>query len=78
MFLFIFINWLGVDFIKVGPRARIIEIALSIYALRLRTTFKKLFTGANVGRRAQKIGAGCKTVYEINPWLQCLYVCCGW
>ena len=34
----------------------------------LRPTFEKLFTGTNVGRRAQKIGAGRKTVYEINPW----------
>ena len=33
----------------------------------LRLTFVKLFTGANVGRRAQKISAGRKTVYEINP-----------
>ena len=30
-------------------------------------TFEKLFTGANVGPRAQKIGAGHKTVYEIGP-----------
>ena len=28
---------------------------------------KKLFTGANVGRRAQMIGAGRKSVYEIDP-----------
>ena len=29
--------------------------------------FEKLFTGANVGRRAQKIGAGRKLVYEMDP-----------
>ena len=35
----------------------------------LRPTFEKLFTGANVVCRAQKISAGRKTVYEINPRL---------
>ena len=29
--------------------------------------FEKLFTGANVGRRAQKIGARHKSVYEMDP-----------
>ena len=57
----------GVDFIKVGCKAQIIEIAPSICALRLRPTFEKLFTGVNVRRRVRKIGAGCKTVYEIDP-----------
>ena len=33
----------------------------------LRPTFEKLFTCANVGQSAQKIGAGRKTVYEIDP-----------
>ena len=33
----------------------------------LHPTFEKLFTGANVGRRAQKVGAGRKTVYEMDP-----------
>ena len=32
-----------------------------------RPIFEKLFTGAKVGRKAQKIGVGCKTVYEIDP-----------
>ena len=35
----------GVNFIKVGRKAQIIEIAKSIYALRLHPTFEKLFTG---------------------------------
>ena len=44
-----------------------------IYALRpaicaLHPTFEKLFIGAKVRRKAQKIGVGCKTVYEIDPW----------
>ena len=30
-------------------------------------TFEKLFTGAKVQHRAQKIGVGGKTVYEIEP-----------
>ena len=25
-------------------------------------------TGVNVGRKGRKIGAGCETVYEIDPW----------
>ena len=33
----------------------------------LRPTFEKLFTGAKVGRKAQKVGVGRKTVYEIDP-----------
>ena len=42
------------------------------YALRqticaLRLTFEKLFTDAKVWRKVQKIGVGCKTVYEIDP-----------
>ena len=36
----------------------------------MRPTFEKLFTGANVGRRVRKIGAGRKTFYEINPRLR--------
>ena len=47
--------------------AQIIEMALSIYALRLCPTFEKLFTGVNVWCRAQKIGTGHKTTYEIDP-----------
>ena len=31
-------------------------------------TFEKLFTGVKVWCKAQKIGVGGKTVYEINPW----------
>ena len=31
-------------------------------------TFKKLFTGAKVWHKAQAIGVGRKTVYEIGPW----------
>ena len=53
-----------------------------IYALRqtictlrqtictLRPTFVKLFTGTKVWCKAQKIGVGHKTVYEIDPWLE--------
>ena len=33
----------------------------------LRPTFDKLFTGAKVQRKAQKIGVGRKSVYEIDP-----------
>ena len=47
----------GVDFIKVGPMAQIIEIALSICALRLRPTFWDAFHWRESwaqGRRAQK------------------------
>ena len=58
----------GVDFIKVGGKARIIEIGLSICTLCLRPTFEKPITGANVGHRARKMGPGCKTVYKIDPW----------
>ena len=57
---------LGVNFIKVGRTVQIIEIALSIFTLRLRPTFEKLFTCVKVGRRAQKIGVGCKTFYEMD------------
>ena len=35
----------------------------------LRPTFEKLFTGAKVQRKAQKMGAGRETFYEINPWM---------
>ena len=52
---------------KVGHKGQIIEKALFICTLRLRPTFEKLFTGANVGRSTRKIGAGRKTVYEIDP-----------
>ena len=43
-----------------------------IYALcqticALRPTFEKLFTGAKVQRKAQKISVERKTVYEIDP-----------
>ena len=58
----------GVDFIRVGPTAQIIKMALSIWVLRLPPTFEKLFTGINVQHKAPKIGAGRKTVYEIDPW----------
>ena len=54
----------GVDFIKVGPTAQNI---VSIFTLCLSLTFEKLFTGAKVGYKAQKIGAGRNTVYEIDP-----------
>ena len=56
----------GVDFIKVGHTAQNIEIALSICALHQRPTFEKLFSGVRVQRKAQKIGGGRKTVYEID------------
>ena len=35
----------------------------------LRPTFEKLFTGTKVWRKARKFGVGCKTVYEIDPWI---------
>ena len=43
-----------------------------IHAMRqticaLRPTFEKLFTGAKVRRKAQKIDVGRKIVYEIDP-----------
>ena len=40
-----------VDFIKVGRRVQIIEIALSICTLRLRPTFEKLFTDVKFQRK---------------------------
>ena len=52
----------GVDFIKVKLMAQIIEIALSIYALRLRPTFERLFTGVKVWHK----GIKCKKVHEID------------
>ena len=63
---------LGVGFIKVGHAAHIIDLALSIYALRLCPTFEMLFTGVKFWHRAQKIAAGRKTVHGIEPWLLCL------
>ena len=33
-----------------------------------RKKIEKLFSGVEVRRRARKIGAGRKTVYEIDPW----------
>ena len=53
--------------------AQKIEIALSIYALPLRSTFEKLFTGVKVGQKAQKIGIGRNAVYEIETWLHILF-----
>ena len=47
----------GVDFIKVGSTAQIIEIALSICTLCLRPT--KIWAYGAIG---------CKPVYEIDPW----------
>ena len=46
-----------------------------IYALRqticaLRPTFEKLFTGAKVQHKGQKISVGRQTVYEIDPVLE--------
>ena len=49
--------WPGVDFIKVGSTAQIIEIALSICTLCLRPT--KIWAYGAIG---------CKPVYEIDPW----------
>ena len=57
----------GVDFIKFGRKAGIIEIALSIFTQHLCLTFETLFTSVNVWRWVQKIGAGHETVYEIEP-----------
>ena len=34
----------------------------------LRPTFEKLFTGAKAQPKAQKMGAGRETFYEIDPW----------
>ena len=53
-----------VNFIKVGGKVQIIQISLSIFALRLRPTFEKLFTGIKV----QPKGVGAqKKFYEIDP-----------
>ena len=41
----------------------------------LSPTFEKLFTGANVGRRAKNIGAGRKTVYDIDPCIAFEFTC---
>ena len=57
----------GVDIIKVGPTVLIIEIALSICALRQRPTFEKHFSGIVVQRKAQKLSLGCKTVLKSTP-----------
>ena len=40
-----------------------------LYVLRLGPTFEELFSGAKVLRKAQKIGVGHKTAYEIDPWV---------
>ena len=53
---------------KVRGTTQIIENALSIYPIRLCPTFEQLFTGARVGRKAQNIGKGHNTVYEIDSW----------
>ena len=39
-------------------------------------TFEKLFTGAKVRCKAQTIGVGRKTVYEIDPRWCCTASCC--
>ena len=62
-----FVEKSGVDCIKVGRTAQIIEIALSICAHRLPPTFEKLFTGVNVWHRVQKIGTGCKQLMKLTP-----------
>ena len=54
------LSLLGVDYIKVGRTVQNIVIALSIYALSLRPTFEKLFTGVKVWHKVQKIGVRCK------------------
>ena len=41
--------------------------ALRLTVCAIRPTFEKLFIGAKVQRKAQKIGVGCKTVNEIDP-----------
>ena len=46
----------GFDFIKVGPKVQIVEIALSIWALHLRPTFGKLLTDTKVWCK----DVGCK------------------
>ena len=46
----------GDDFINVGCKVRIIEIAISICTLACAQLFEKLFTGIKVGRE----GVGCK------------------
>ena len=52
----------GVDFIKVG---RSVQIHLHYTPVE---SFSK------VQRKGQKIGVGCKTIYEINPWCKKLLV----
>ena len=34
----------------------------------VKSTFEKLFSGLEVGRRVRKISVRKKTVYEIEPW----------
>ena len=51
----------GVDFMKVGRKALIIEIALSKLGARRKARPTPLKSFSKVGRRAQK-------VHEIDPW----------
>ena len=58
--LYFIINHPGVDFIKLGGTGQIIEIALSICALRLPRTFTHV-------KSFQKLGVGCQPGFEIDP-----------
>ena len=54
----------GLDFIKVGRTAQIIEIALLKLGAWRKAHSKPL-------KASQKLGIGSKTVYEIDPWASC-------
>ena len=65
-------NWIEQRFLTAGSRPGTRSwfhkrfCALTPIFCALRLNFEKLFTGAKVWRKAQKISAGCKTVYEIG------------
>ena len=71
---FLHIFWIAI-FCSIQFRGQFNEL---IYTLRqtisaLCPTFEKLFTGAKVWHKAQKIGKKSKTAYEINPWSNVSY-----
>ena len=57
---------MGVDFIKVGRKAQIIEIALLKLGARRKARSTPVKSFSKVQRKAQ---IGRKTVYEIDPGL---------
>jgi hypothetical protein len=55
-----------------------IEIALSMYALRLRRTFTPLKASQRYSVGRKKFGVGHKPVYEIDPWTQVDFLAPQW